>query len=248
MSEADDTLADELRALGRALAVPEGVDQRAAVRARLTRPDPAPRRVRRWVFRRWVIAGVAALVGAVAVVAPARAAVVDAVGDLLRVAGIELRAEPAPGDLPAHPSPLPSVRNGSLEDARRAALFEVRAPGTLGVPEQVLLADPDPAGAPRVVTLVYRGGSVRVDQFDGRVAPVFFKMAPAAEWVEIGADPGIWLPGPHPVTYVDRAGTERTETGRLAGPALIWSSGPVTYRIEGLATLEEATAAAVSLR
>ena len=243
MSEADDTLADELRALGRALAVPEEADQRAAVRARLTRPDPAPRRV-----RRWVVAVVAALVAAVAVVAPARAAVVDAVGDLLRVAGIELRAEPAPGDLPARPSPLPSLGNVALEDARKAALFEVRVPGTLGAPEQVLLADPDAAGAPRVVTLVYRGGSVRVDQFDGRASPVFFKMAPAAEWVEIGADQGIWLPGPHPVTYVDRAGIERTETGRLAGPALIWSSGPVTYRIEGLATLEEATAAAVSLR
>jgi hypothetical protein len=243
MSEADDTLADELRALGRALAVPEGVDQRAAVRARLTRAERAPRRV-----RRWILAVAAALVGAVAVVAPARAAVVDAVGDLLRVAGIDVRAEPAPGDLPARPSPLPSVRIASLEDARKAALFEVRAPGTLGPPEQVLLADPDAGGAPRVVTLVYRGGSVRVDQFDGRVSPVFFKTAPAAEWVEIGPDPGIWLPGPHPVTYVDREGTERTGTGRLAAPTLIWSSGPVTYRIEGLATLEEAREAAASLR
>jgi hypothetical protein len=238
----EDALVAELRALGDWLDVPEPADQRVAVRARLARLDHRRRRV-----RRWIVATVAAIVGTVAVVPPARAAVVDGVGDLLRVAGIEVRREAAPGGLPARPSPLPSVRPSTLDEARRVARFPVRVPAALGVPDRVLLADPDDAGAPRVVTLTYRGGTVRFDQFDGAVSPAFFKSAPAAQWVDIGAGPGIWLPGPHPVTYVDRKGIERTETARLAGPTLIWVAGTVTYRLEGLSTLKEARAVALSL-
>jgi hypothetical protein len=238
----DEDLVTELRGLGPWLEVAEPADQRAAVRARLARPQPARRRL-----RRWIIAAVAAVVGTVAVVPPARAAVVDAVGEVLRVAGIEVRREPATGGLPATPSPMPSIRSAALDDARRAALFPVRVPAALGTPEQVLLADPDKTGAPRLVTLTYRGGAVRLDEFDGAVTPAFFKTAPDARWVEIGGHPGIWLPGPHAVTYVGRDGVERTETARLAAPTLIWVAGVVTYRLEGLTTLEEARAAALSL-
>jgi hypothetical protein len=142
---------------------------------------------------------------------------------------------------------LPSVRSAALDDARRAALFPVRAPVTLGTPEQVLLADPDKAGAPRVVTLTYRGDTVRLDEFDGSMSPAFLKTAPDARWVAIGGDSGIWLPGPHAVTYVGRDDVERTETARLAAPTLIWVAGGVTYRLEGLSTLQEAHAAALSL-
>jgi hypothetical protein len=239
----DDDLINELRELGSWVAVPEPVDQRTAVRDRLASPRRARPRV-----RRWVLAVVAAVVGTVVVVAPARAAVVDVVGDLLRVAGIEVRREPAPGGLPATPSPLPSVRSTALEQARRVALFTLREPGVLGAPEQVLLADPDATGAPRVVTMTYRGGKVRFDQFDGAMSPVFFKSAPDAQYIEIGPDQGIWLPAPHPVTYLGRDGAEHTATARLSGPALVWASGDVTYRLEGLSTLEEAQAAAASLK
>jgi hypothetical protein len=99
-----------------------------------------------------------------------------------------------------------------------------------------------------VVTLTYRGGTVSLDEFDGAVDLVFFKTAPDARWVEVGAVSGIWLPGPHAVTYVDRDGVEHTASARLAGPTLIWVAGAVTYRLEGLATPEEARAAALSLR
>jgi hypothetical protein len=242
-----DDLAAELRALAAHLDVPEPADQRAAVRARLARPAvtrPAPARPR---VRRWILAGVAALIAVVAGVTPARAAVVDAVGGLLRIAGIEVRREPAPRGLPTQPSALPSTRTDSLDAARRAALFPVRVPATLGAPEQVQLSDPDPAGAPRVVTLTYRGGTVRLDEFDGGVTPSFFKSAPDGRWTEVGTSQGVWLPEPHPVTYVGRDGVERTETARLAGPTLIWSDGQVTYRLEGLKDLEEARAIALSL-
>jgi hypothetical protein len=238
----DDELAAELRALGTWVGVPEPADQRAAVRARLARPGPRRRRLR-W----WTASVVAALAGTVAAVAPARAAVVDAVEGLLRVAGVEVRQDAAPPDLPARPSPLPSLRAAGLEEVRRTARFPVRVPAELGTPEQVLAADPDDTGAPRVVTLVYRGGTVRLDQFDGTLELAFAKAAPDAQWVALGPDSGIWLPRPHPVTYAGRDGVRRTETARLAGPTLIWSSGPVTYRLEGLPAKAEATAVALSL-
>lgn len=235
----DDPLIAELRALGPWLDVPEAADQRAAVRARLT-----PRR-----RARWIVAGLAALVGAVGVVAPARAAVVEAVGHVLRVVGIEVREEPPPGSLPATPSPLPGGRSVGLEQARATALFPVRVPAALGVPEDVRLADPDAGGAPRIVTMTFRGGTVRFDQFDGQLDPSFLKYSSQnAEWTDVGGEGAIWVPGPHPVRYVDRTGTERAETGRLAAPTLIWSSAGVTYRLEGMPTLAEARAAASELR
>ena len=239
----DDDIVAELRALSTRLDVPAPADQRAAVRARLAGARPARRRV-----RRWIAVAVAAVAGTVTAIAPARAAVVDAVGDLLRVAGIEVRREPrATGSLPARPSPLPSVRSAALDEARRAARFPVRVPAVLGTPEEVLLADPDQDGAPRVVTLTYRGGAVRFDQFDGAPELMFLKSAPDARWITIGTGPGIWLPGPHAVTYVGRDGVERTATARLAGPTLIWTSGEVTYRLEGVPTLDEARSIASSV-
>ncbi|MCA2214176.1 hypothetical protein [Jidongwangia harbinensis] len=239
----DDDLAGELRALGARLDVPEPVDQRSAVRARLARPVRRRHRTR-W----WTASAVAAILGTVAAVAPARAAVVDAVEGLLRVTGIEVRRGPVPDDLPSGPSPLPSLRSTGLVEARRIALFPVLVPAALGAPDQVLPADPDRNGAPRVVTLTYRGGAVRLDQFDGAPAPAYFKSAPAAHWTTVRDGPAIWLPGPHPVTYVDRDRVERTETARLAAPTLVWSAGGVTYRLEGLPTLAEAQEVAVSLR
>jgi hypothetical protein len=235
MPDRHDDLIAELRALGDHLDIPAPADQRAAVRARLTSR-------RRW--RYWIIGAVAAIAAGTGAIAPARAAVVAAV---MRVAGIEVHVAqpPVTGSLPA--SPLPSVRSAALESARRAALFPVRVPAELGAPEQVLLADVLPSGAPRVVTLTYRGGAVRFDQFDGTLSLILLKQAPNAEWVQIGGETGLWLSDPHPVTYVGRDGVERTATARLAGPTLIWSAGQVTYRLEGLATREEALKVARSV-
>jgi hypothetical protein len=234
-----DSLIAELRALGDHLDVPAAADQGAAVRARLT-AVPAGRR--RW--RGWLISAVAALAaaGAVGAIGPARAAV----GHLLRVAGVEVRTDPRPTVLPSRPSPLPAERTESLVKARQDARFRVRVPAALGVPERVVVVDPDPAGAPRVVTMLYRAGRVRFDQFDGAWQLVFLKQEPDAQWTPVGADNGLWLPTPHPVTYVDRQGVEHTAAARLAGPTLIWSSGTVTYRLEGLATRDQAVAVARS--
>jgi hypothetical protein len=236
-------LITELRELGRAYVVPEALDQRQAVRARLARPAPRRRRVRFYLS-----AVIAALVVAVAVISPARAAVVDAVGGLLRAAGIELRRDEPHDALPATPSPLPSQGEVELAEARRVALFPIVVPEKLGSPERVLIADPDKNGAPRVVSQVYRGGSVRFDQFDGSLEPVFVKTAPDGQWVEGVGDFAVWLATPHPVSYIDRDGVTRVATSRLSGPVLVWADGSVTYRLEGLSTLEEASEVARSVR
>ena len=241
MPEPDDDLIAELRELDTWLAAPEAADQRAAVRARLTRP--VRRRPR---LRLLVAAAVAALLATVAAVAPARAAVVDAVAGVLRVAGIEVRREAASPPA-AVPSPLPSTGTVTLDEVRRIAPFPVRVPAELGEPEQVQTADPDDTGAPRVISMVFRGGTVRLDQFAGS-AGVFFKQAREAQWVTVGTGAGIWLREPHTLTYLDRAGTERTATARLATPTLIWEDNQVTYRLEGFTDLEQARRAGASLR
>jgi hypothetical protein len=241
MPDRHDDLIAELRALGDHLDVPEAADQRAAVRARLVSARPPARR-HRW--RLWLISALVAAVGATGAIAPARAAVLG----LLRVAGIEVRTTAKPDAVPGTPSPLPSQHLAALDEARRLAKFPLRLPAALGPPEQVTMADQDATGAPRVVTASYRGGTVRFDQFDGTLSIAFLKQSPNAEWVEIGGYTGIWVPGPHPVTYVDRGGTEHTATGRLAGPTLIWQGAAVTYRLEGLPTKDQAVAIALSLK
>jgi hypothetical protein len=233
--EHEDLIA-ELRELGARVAVPPEKDLRSAVRERLATPAPRPRRA-----RVWVTAAVAALIATVAAVAPARAAVVEVVGDLLRVAGVEVRRAPPREALPVTPSALPP--------ATAEAAFPVGVPAELGEPQQVERSDPDAAGRPRVVTLIYRGGAVRLDVFDGRLDTTFFKTAPDARFVDVPGSLGAaWLPGPHPVTYVGRDGVERTGTARLAGPTLVWATDTVTYRLEGIPTLEEAIAVARSVR
>jgi hypothetical protein len=240
----DEPLVAELRDLGRHLDVPPAPDLRAAVRARLA--TPAPRRTPRRHLRRWLAAAAAALIGVIAVVPPARAAVLDAVDGLLRFAGVEIRSDPGPHTLPVSPSPLPSIRSAALDEARRLAPFPVRVPERLGTPEEVTVADPDADGKPRVVTLTWRSGTVRLDQFNGRLDVGFLKQAGDAQWVNVRRGGGVWFPGPHAVTYVDRTGTPQLATARLAGPTLIWEYASVTYRLEG-ASLDEALAIAESM-
>jgi len=235
---ADDPLITELRELGRLVEVPPAPDVRAAVRARL-----AARPRRRW---RVVAAAVAAAV-LVAVVPPARGAVAHTVRDLLNFAGVQVEhGEPAPAP---HPSPLPSLGVTTLDRARLVTPYHIGVPDRLGPPERVELADPDRDGAPRVVTLVYRGGTIRLDEFQGQLEPVFLKTEPGPDdhWETVNGAVGIWFAKPHAVTYRDRNGEVHRETARLAGPTLVWL-GTVTYRLEGVGSLDEALVIASSLR
>jgi hypothetical protein len=74
-------------------------------------------------------------------------------------------------------------------------------------------------------------------------------MTDDSRWVDFpDGNAGLWFPTPHGVTYVDRHGVRRDETARMAGTTLIWTSGVVTYRLEGHLTLDEATAIAKSVQ
>ncbi|MEO3780919.1 hypothetical protein ABGB16_29765 [Micromonospora sp. B11E3] len=238
-----DDLERELRDLSAWLATPDPPDVAARVRARLA--APAPRR-RRW--RLYLAAAVVALL--VAVLPPGRAALADAVAGLLRFAGVVVATSPAPTRATGAPSPLPSQRPAALDEARRQVRFPIRVPARLGPPERVLLADPDGTGSYRVATLLYRGGALRVDAFDGRLEVAFWKQAagPGTEWVQVGGESGLWVGGPHAMSYVDRTGGVRVETARLAASTLIWQQGEVTYRLEGDLTRPEAVEIARSVR
>jgi len=240
----DATLARELRDLGPWLVTPTPPDVRAAVRARLSTGTP------RTSSRRWLSAAAAVLVAlTIAVVPPARTAVAHAATAILRFAGIEFDSRPGTDPLPTTPSPLPRIHSAVLDEARRLARFPVGVPAGLGPPESVQLADPDATGAPRVVSLLYRGGTLRLDEFDGQLEPFFIKsvIAGGAIWTTVNGYQAVWIPTPHPVSYVDRDGVRHDETARLAAATLIWNDTAVTYRLEGPFTLDEALAIAGSI-
>ncbi|WBB68478.1 hypothetical protein [Micromonospora sp. WMMD812] len=247
-----DDLERELRDLSSWLETPEPPEITARVRARIAAPmprrlrtaGPAPRR-RRW--RYYLGATLVALV--VAVLPPGRAAVADVVAGLLRFAGVTITTSPTPAPPTSTPSPLPSQQAVALHEAQRMVLFPILTPARLGPAERIEVADPDDAGAYRVATLLYRGGALRIDAFDGRLDPVFQKQAsgPGTEMVQVDAGFAVWVAGPHTLTYVDRSGRARTETARLATSTLIWERAGVSYRLEGDLTQREAIAIANSV-
>jgi len=241
----DDDLVRELRELGAHLVTPPAPDLRAGGRL----PISPPRR-RELPGRGRAAAGAVLFAVLVAVVPPARTAVAEAATAVLRFAGIELDSGPADETLPATPSPLPGARTTTLDQARRLARFRIAVPARLGAPESVEVADPDATGAPRVVTLLYRHGTIRLDEFDGRYEPYFAKRIAAAGVVftSVGDEMAAWVPAPHPVSYIDRDGVRREQTARLAGSTLIWQAPGGAYRLEGAATIEEATGIASSTR
>ena len=191
--------------------------------------------------------GVAIAAGVIAVVPDTRAAVADIVSHILRFAGVEIHTgAPAPSLAPTSPAAaLPSTRQVSLDEARRLARFPVGVPASLGQPESILVSDPAPDGSPRVVTLLYRGGSVRIDEYDGRIDLTFTKMVGDVTFVRVKGTDAIWLASAHELSYMDRQGKPREF--RTAGPTLLWQYGGVAYRVEGLTTPDEAVAVVESI-
>ncbi len=251
----------QLLDLGRHLDLPPAPDLTSAVLARLDQPRTAALSRR---GLRMALAALAALV-LVAAVTPAGQA---AVARVVHAFGVVLRwGEP---QAPARPEQLPGETSTALERARRQVAFPVVVPATLGRPDEVTVSD-----GGRVLSLIYRAGpgrpaagpggiSARLDEFDGAVDVVFLKqLSGAAEWLDLpNGDFAVWIDTPHDVTYLDRSGTEHTETSHLSGHTLIWTitptaahppaaapgrgtaPTPVTLRLEGDFTKEEARAIA----
>ncbi|GAA4580897.1 hypothetical protein GCM10023194_10540 [Planotetraspora phitsanulokensis] len=240
-----DELEAELRALGETLHVstPSPDATARAVRARLEAPRPKGALSRRpgllprlRLSPRKAVAAVmvflAVLIGATP---QGRAAVVS----ILRFAGVEIRVG-EPGPLPTGvPSPLPSERRVTLDEARRAVAFPIAVPSALGDPADVRVAD-----GGRVVTLLWPG--LRLDEYDGTLNVVFRKDL-GEPWPEdVPTIRGWWIQQPHEVSYVPKNGGPPSED-RVAGPTLIWQLGGVGLRLEG-ANREEAVRIANSTR
>jgi hypothetical protein len=107
----------------------------------------------------------------------------------------------------------------------------------------------------RVVSMVWTQGDpatpgtpVRLDQMAGQPDPaVIKKYADDVRFTRVDGQDAFWLREPHPLVYTDPGGAEHSERSRIAGPTLIWQRGPVTLRLEGMATQQRALQIARSL-
>lgn len=231
----------ELRALGRELDVPAAPDLTADVRRRLAQPVRRSR-----IGWRIAVPVVLALL-TVLVATPQGRAVITHV---FRFAGVELREERGSVPTPATSAPLSGERRMSLDQARRQVAFPILVPATLGAPDEVVVSDRG-----RIASLVYRGtpyGEVRLDEFDGRLDPIYLKkfVDPGeVTWTQIAGRRALWLRGPHEVVYVRRGGEPDAVSARLTtGNTLIWDTGRVVLRLEGNVDRAQAEGIAGSAR
>ena len=246
---------DELRLLGRRLAMPEpAVGTVEAVMARIDRePVPDSNSLRRradalltWLRNRWRAATVVA-VGALLVVlavSPAGAAIREWLG----FGAVIVDQQPPTS---AQPTPAPGAagepegRQLSLSQARAAVSFPVLVPAALGEPELVTVA---PDG--RMVTMQWSAadGPVRLDQIDGSLAPYYVKkFYDDVVFTEVDGREALWFARSHPIVLLDQDGAERTESARQSGPSLLWQRAGITLRLEGIADQQAAVAVAESL-
>ena len=231
-----DLLVADLISLGRGAGTPApGPDLAGAVLTRLPAAAPAPRPRRRW--RVLTVGAVAVLLGLLAA-PPVRAAVADWFG----FGGVSVRHDPTPRS--EAPPPPTAVATMSLERAARLVAFQVTVPRELGPPGGV-----EVSADRRVLSTTWSGGpdgTVRLDQFDGRLDYTFAKSAEGVQFTEVAGDVALWFQDPHEVVVLEPDGSRRTETARLAGHTLIWTQGATTLRLEGDLTLARAQAIARS--
>jgi hypothetical protein len=223
-----DVLVADLEALGRAVRPPgDGSALTAAVMTRvaaLPETSTALRRIPR--PRRSLVLVVTAVLLALLVTPPVRAAVADWFG----FAGVVVRHDSSPRPSPAPPPPTAGTTM-SLDQARRLVSFEVAVPADLGAPDGV-----EVSADHRVLSMTWTRpatGTVRLDQFDGRLDYSFAKSAPGVEFTTVSGASALWFDRPHRVVLLGPDGSRRRETARLGGQTLIWERGATTLRLEG---------------
>ena len=231
--------------LGEHLGAPRGDGVVLAVRARVA-ARPAAR-------VRWRLAAAALVVVAIGIVAipPSR----HAVARWLGIGAVEVHhgpnlpsgASPAAGSVS---KPSPSVQR-ALAAARHTVAFDVALadPARAG---RLLGVEVDRRVRAGLVVLSYRGFTLtEIASLPDR-PPVEAKILdPDTQIadVTVGGRPGLWITGPHhQLAYFDRDGNYALDTVRRAGPTLLWERAGVTFRVEGLARLDDALAIAGSLR
>ncbi len=229
-------LVRELRLLGRSTASAASTDaDRMATAVVASLPGPAEP----WLTPRRLALVVAALLVALLAMPPVRAAVADWLG----FGGVRVELGVAE-DGEAQPPPAVEGRSEVAEAASRVD-FQVLLPEELGRPVGLeVSAD----GRLLSMTWSVDGSVVRLDQFDGTLDFAIAKQSPAVQYAAVGQVDALWFEEPHEVVLLDRDGTRRTETARLAGHTLIWPNGRTTLRLEGELDLAEAVAVAESAR
>ena len=252
MTEPEDRVDAELRALGRTLVVaPPADDVVQQVLARLP-AGPEATRTRAWAGartrrRRLVAVIIALVILGLGLTPPVRAAVVE----WLRIGGVLVRtAPPVPGPAPA-PSPPPTIGpRVTLAQAKALVDFPVGVPTELGPPDRISVSSDR-----RIVAMDWGSGAdqLHLDQFDGELSWMFLKRTrDRFEVTTVNGQDAVWFATAHAISYVDREGREQTEDARIAGPCLVWEREAggrrVTLRLEGDQPLVDAVAAAESVR
>jgi hypothetical protein len=247
-----DEISTDLATLGRALPRPAPAPHLTdAVMTRLADAAP-PAAATTWLrLPGWVRDGLArrrreaavvvtALLLGLLAAPPVRAAVADWFG----FAGVIVRNDPTPARSEA-PAPPPAGGTTTLEEATGLVSFDPLVPAVLGPPQGV-----EVSADGRVLSLSWSGGpddAVRMDQFDARLDYTFAKSSPSVSFTEVGGRSALWFDQTHRVTLLNRDGTRRFETARLAGHTLIWEQGDTTVRVEGDLTLDRAVEIAESV-
>ncbi len=209
--------------------VPDGLE--AAVMARV-RAERGPARWRRWAAGLFL-----GLLGAGVVVSPVGATLREWLG----FHGVGVTSDDPVTDSPTVP---PASGGTSLDRAADAVGFTPLVPAELGRPDAV-----EVSGDGLVLSLSWTtgDGTVRLDEFEGGVEPLFWKSAPVASHVTVSGQAALWLPTAHRVTVVDGDGDVRHLPSRLAAPTLVWPNGDLTLRLEGDLDLDAATRIAESV-
>ena len=244
-------LEDELRALGRDLAVPT-TDLAGSVLARLAgAPAPAAPgrwsrtagRLGRWGRARWR-ALVAVLVGGLVVVGVATP-VGATVARWFTFGGVEVVQGPLPPGMssaPAATNPTAGSTRMTLAAAGDLVGFTPKLPTALGPPTGI-----EVSADRRVLSLLWPDG-LRLDEFIGSPAPIFVKKyAEAIQFTSVDGTEALWFAAPHELLYVDADGRTLQEPARTAAQTLLWTDGPLTLRLEGAGGLDRAVQIAGSV-
>jgi len=232
-----------LTQLGRELDLPAPPDVAPAVLRRIGEASPAPFWRRRALLV--AVAAVLVAVGAVLAVPPARSAIFDFFG----VGSAEIRIV---DDLPAVKSgPLDVGEPTTLAAARKRVPSLLEAHGdAAGTPDHVYLL----GYGPTPVTFVW-GDPERprllLTQVRGRY--YFEKLVQGSGGkvvvTEVNGADAVWIEGqPHVVFVQTDDGGGIDLPGRLARNTLVWSRGPVTMRLEGQISREDAERIAETVR
>ena len=237
-------LEQELVALGADVAYPPTPDLAADVRRRV---EAEPARGLTWPSRRLIVVALAvlAIVAGVMAVPQARSTILRlfGIGGVTVVQVEELPRVDAP--------PIYLGQRVSRAEAERRADFEVLEPD-VDDPEAVYVLD-----GPTGVQVGFRWGSARrprllLTQFRGRVGTEFARKVAGEgtriEHVRVDGAPALWLSGrPHFFYYVDAAGNPHEQQLALARNTLLWTKGPLTFRLEGELTKSKALEIAESV-